>query len=196
MEKTKMTFGARVKEACRKFIVSLKRKPTMIPLVMLVITFLFFSLNLTTFSNTTARIQGTNMGLWQFVIMLLSMLSMLCFMNAFPRRKPVNIPMLVLMFVMFAVIIFADISYRQAIIDSITTTTVLSTGEEVLSVSSETSYIAYAYYYLFDHMVMLIISIVLVILLPVYSKLIRKIKTSIDVEENKNMGTIDIAGDD
>ena len=46
------------------------------------------------------------------------------------------------------------------------------------------------------HRIMLIVGVALVALLPVYSKLLRKINTSIEVAENKDMGTIDISGED
>ena len=59
----------------RKGIVSLKRSPSTIPLVMMLVTFMFYSLNLTDVSNTTAKIQGKGLGLCQFSIMLFSLLS-------------------------------------------------------------------------------------------------------------------------
>jgi len=189
MTNHKMSFGARVKEAFRMFLVSLKRRPQMIPLAMLVITFLEYSMNLTMISNTTARIQGPGMGLCGFATMLFSMLSLVCFNNAFPRRKPVNKPMLILMFAMFAIIIFADYTYLNAIYAAV------FRAENPVAVTTETAYIAYAEVYLLNHILLLCISIALIVLLPVYSKMIRKIKTNIDVEENENMGVIDISGE-
>jgi hypothetical protein len=38
-------------------------------------------------------------------------------------------------------------------------------------------------------------AVMLVILLPVYSKMIRKIKTSIEVEDNGEMEAIDLSGE-
>lgn len=190
MENQKMSFGARMKESFRKFIVSLKRRPQMIPLAMLVITFLYYSLNLTAISNTTARIQGPGMGLCGFATMLFSMLSMVCFNNSFPRRKPVNKPMLVLMFLMFGVIMFADFRYISAI------TAAVTRENNPIVITMDTAYIAYAHYYLQVHMILLCISIALIVLLPVYSKMIRKIRTNIEVEGNESMGVIDISGED
>ncbi len=189
MEKKKLSFGARLKESLRKMIVTLKHKPHMIPMVMLVITFLYYSLHLTTISNTTAKIQGPNMGLCGFVIMLFSILSLVCFGNAFPHRKPVNKPMLILMFAMLAIIFTADIAYINAI------TTAVFREENPIVVTQSTAYIAYAQYYLQVHMVLLGISVVLTVLLPVYSKLIRKIRTSIEVEDTASMEVIDISGE-
>lgn len=189
MEKKKVSFGARLKESLRKMIVTLKQKPHMIPMAMLVVTFLYYSLHLTTISNTTAKIQGPNMGLCGFAIMLFSILSLVCFGNAFPHRKPVNKPMLILMFVMLAIIFTADIAYINAI------TTAVFREENPIVVTQSTAYIAYAQYYLQVHMILLGISVALIVLLPVYSKLIRKIRTSIEVEDTANMEVIDISGE-
>jgi len=192
MEKKKVSFGARVKERVRKTIVTLKHKPHLIPLVMLVITFLYYSLNLTVISNTTAKIQGPNMGLCGFVIMLFSMLSLVCCGNSFPHRKPVNKPMLVLMFVMFAIILAADTLYMNAIWSA------CSRPDNPITITQDTIYIATAYNEVLPtHRILLMISIVLIVLLPVYSKLIRKINTSIKVEEgSSDIAAIDISSED
>lgn len=192
MEKKKVSFGARVKERVRKTIVTLKHKPHLIPLVMLVITFLYYSLNLTVISNTTAKIQGPNMGLCGFIVMLFSMLSLVCCGNSFPHRKPVNKPMLVLMFVMFAIILGADTLYMNAVYAAV------SRPENPITVTADTIYIARAYNEVLPvHRILLIISIALIILLPVYSKLIRKINTSIEVEDGaEDIAAIDISGED
>ncbi len=189
MEK-KMSFGARVKESFRKMIVSLKHKPQTIPMIMLVITFLYFSLNLTHFSDTTAKINLSPMGLCEFVIMLFSMLSIVCFMNAFPHRKPVNWPMLVIMFVMIAAVFAADVIYNNCIIQAV------FYAEKPIAVNAGTAYIAYAQHNIQVHEILLGISVVLVVLLPLYAKLIRMINTSIEVEAGKEMGAIDISGED
>ena len=178
------------KEMVRKFIVSLKRRPQTIPLVVFVIAFLVYSLNLSQVSDTTAKLQSSGMGLAGFIVMLFSMLSMVCFMNAFPYRKPVNKPMLILMFLMNAIIIAADVFYLTAVngVQGDPTTAVV--------VTLETAYIAFAQYYLQMHIIILAVAIVLTALLPVYSKLLRKIKTSVEVEDNGEMGAIDLSGDD
>lgn len=60
----------------------------------------------------------------------------------------------------------------------------------VLSVT--TLYIIYAYNMLADHLTWLYITIALILLLPVYSKLLRKINTNVDVEDNGNMDAIEL----
>lgn len=186
----KMSFGARVKESIRKFIVNLKHRPQNIPLVMLVITFLYFALNLTHLSDTTAKINGPNMGLCGFGIMLFSILSLVCFGNSFPKRKPVNKPMYILMFLMFGVILWADTAYMNTAYAAITR------PDNPIAITESTRYIALAINNLQTHRVLLIISIALILLLPVYSKLIRKINTSIEVEAGEEMGEIDISSED
>ena len=178
-----------LKEIWRKFLVAIKRRPQMIPMAVVIVAFLFYSMNLMHISDTTARIQGPGMGLAGFATMLLSMLSFMCFLNAFPYRKKVNKPMLVLMLAMFAVIIFADCYYMSLIWSAVS-------GENPIVVNESTMYIKYAYDNLRIHVGILAVGIVLIALLPVYSKMLRKIKTSIDVEGNGDMGAIDISGED
>ena len=177
---------SRIKEAVRKFIVSLKRNPSVIPLVMLLVAFLVYSFNLTSMSDSTAKIQGVGMGLSQFCIMLFSLLSMVCMLNAFPRRKKPNIPMIVIMFVMFAIIIYCDLHYNNAIMAALTR------AESPIVLNETTAYIAEAYNMLNTHVILMGVSAALVVLLPVYSKLLRKINTSVDVEDNGEMGEIEI----
>ena len=109
-----MKFIRGLKEFIRKRLVSLKRKPDMIALLVLGVAFVYYSLNLTNVSDTTAKIQGPGMGLSGFVTMLFSVLALVCCLNAFPRRKPTNIPMLALMTVMLGAIVYCDIYYGPA----------------------------------------------------------------------------------
>ena len=186
MEKKKPGFFS---ELWRKFLVALKRRPQNIALCSLVITFLFYALNLMYISDTTAKIQGTGMGLCGFCTMLFSMLSFMCFINAFPYRKKPNVVMIALMFAMFAIIIGADVLYLRQIYAAV------YRAENPIIVTTSTIYIAYAEWYLRIHIYLMIITIALIVLMPVYSKLIRKIKTSIEVEDNGEMGAIDLSSE-
>lgn len=190
MEKTKVSFGARVKEAIRKFIVGLKHRPHNIPLVMLVITFLYYALHLTTISDTTAKVNMVPMGLCGFATMLFSILSIVSFLNTFPHRKPVNKPMLVVMFVMFALILGSDVLYRNTVI------TAVNSNPNPQAYVNSNPYVYDAVQYLQVHMILMIISVALIVLLPVYAKLIRKINTSIEVAAGEEMGAIDLSSED
>lgn len=177
------------KELWRKFLVAIKRRPQMIPLAVFVAAFLFYSLNMMHISDTTARIQGPGMGLAGFATMLFSMLSFMCFLNAFPYRKKTNIPMLVLMFVLVGLVIAADGYYISAIWAAITR------PDNPIKPTNDTMYIVYAEYYLRIHIGILVAAAALTALLPVYSKWLRKIKTSIDVGDNGSMEALDISGE-
>ena len=178
-----------LKEFFRKSIVSLKRKPQTIPLVVLAIGFLVYSLNLTHVSDTTAKIYSSGMGLSGFCTMLFSMLSFVCFLNAYPHRKPTNIPMLVLMFLMLALLIVCDTFYMGQITKAITR------AEDAIVVDHNTQYIAQAYDMLGVHRIIIAIGAVLTLLVPVLRKLLRKIDTSLPVEDNAQMGEIMLSED-
>ncbi|MCR4617498.1 MAG: hypothetical protein K5669_04840 [Lachnospiraceae bacterium] len=177
-----------IKEFFRKRMVALKRKPQTIPLVVLIVTFLIYALNLRIISDTTARINMTGMGLAGFATMLLSILSFVCFLNAFPHRKPVNIPMLVLFFIMQIVVGFCNRYYYSKVIQAI-----VNEGAKAADMLKKNVFIAKAYKMLGVHFIFIIITVALVALLPLYSKLLRKIKTSIDVAGNDSMGAIEIS---
>lgn len=179
-----------MKEFLRKKMVGLKRKPQTIALVVFVIAFLYYALNLTKISNTTAKIQGPGMGLAGFATMLFSILSLVCFLNAFPHRKKTNIPMLVLMFLMVGALIFCDYYYAGKITAAIT--------REVNPVdpTGVNSYITAAQNMLGVHRIILIAGAVLTALLPVYAPLLKKVNTSINVDGNEKMTTLDLQGQD
>ena len=186
MAKQRKGFG----EFVRKCIVALKRKPQTIALAVYAVAFFYYSLNLTKISDTTAYINLPGMGLAGFATMLFSILMLVCFINAFPHRKKVNLPMLVLMFVLVVIIAFADHFYLSRITEALT--------REVnpIVVSPDKSYISAAQSMLRVHQIILIVGSALVAALPVYSKAIRSINTNVDVEENEEMGAIDISGED
>ena len=175
-------------EMLRKFVVSLKRKPQNIAMAALVVSFLMYSLNLTSISNTTAKIQVSGMGFTGFCTMLFSILSFVCFLNAFPYRKKVNVPMLVLMFVMFGIVAGCDWFYLEAIARAITR------AESPIN-PADFPYIAKAQSTLWAHMILLGVTTVLIVTLPVYKKALRKIKTSVEVEDNGKLEAIDISGE-
>ena len=135
-------------EFLRRFFVALKRQPSIIALVFLLIAFFQYSLNLTHISDTTAKIQGAGMGLCGFATMLFSMLSLVCFLSAFPKRKKPVIAMVVLMFVMFAIIIFCDVHYSGLIVNALTR------AENPIKLDASTIYIAQAYNVLQTHIVL------------------------------------------
>ena len=204
MKKQKLSLSARIKEYFRRTIVALKRKPHMIPLCVLLAAFLWYSLQLTKVSNATASINGSGMGLCGFVTMLFSILGIVCYGNAFPHRKKVNKLMLGLMILMFAAVVYADIRYLSIVriwvyrelsfnnSDTFTNNWLLYDARQVARMQTKSQIDVL----LNTHVWILSIGLVLTALLPVYSKLLKKIDTSVDVEGNANMSVIDISGDD
>ena len=178
-----------MKEFFRKRMVTLKRRTHLIPLVILAVAFVYYSLNLTVISNTTSLINGTHMGLAEFATMLFSVLSLVCFLNAFPHRKKVNVPMLVLMVLMAALLIFCDTYYMGRI------TYAVSRTDNPIDPTGRNAFITDALNMLKTHRVILIVSLALTALLPVYKPLLKRINTSVNVEDSGNMETIDISGE-
>ncbi len=176
------------KEFIRKFFVSLKRSPQNIALIALAAAFIIYSLNLTSIANTTAKINLPNMGQCEFACMLFSILAFVCFLRAFPKRQKPSVLMITLVFVMMAVLIFVDIVYYNRIIEAV------SGGR--IAIVSDTAYIAVAQNVVVIHIVLVAVTAVLLATLPVYSKILKNINTSIDVEDNGELEAINIAGEE
>jgi hypothetical protein len=189
--KTKLSgFGAWLKERVRKILVALKKNPQFVPLLALCASFLEYSLNLTEISNTTAKIQGLNMGLAAFVTMLFMMLSFVCMLNAFPKRQKPKTPMIILMMVLYGAVIWADIHYMTKI------SWALYREENPIPLTESTMYIYDAYNTVLIHVILIGVTIVCVLLEPVFAKLFKKINTSIDVEGSGDIQNIDISDED
>ena len=189
-QKTAKKQGRGMKETIRKFIVSLKRSPQNIPLLALLAAFFIYSLNLSAIANTTEKINGANMGQCEFVAMLFSILAFVVFLRTFPRRQKANKLMLGLLFLMLALLAVVDIVYIMRII------TATTRAENTIIIDESTKYISVAQTIVTLHIVFVAATAVLLALLPLYSKAIRKIKTSIEVEGNENMAAIDISDGD
>ena len=184
MEKSKQNKG--IKEFIRKSLVSLKRKPQTIAGIFLVIAFLYYSLNLTHMSDTLSMIQGSMMGFCEFVTMLLSILVFVCFLNSYPRRQKPHMGFIILTYVMLVAIIVSDATFRDRIYVAVTRT---ENQVQLLD------YMRKAYNALQVHIILIIVSAVLNLTLPFYSKLLKKINTSVEVEGNTDMEAIEISED-
>ena len=178
--------AARCKETFRKFIVALKRKPQNIPLFAVTVSFIWYSANLSTISLTTTRLQD-NMGLIGFAIMLLSTLTIVCCLNAYPYRKPAHKPMVVLLYIMINVVFVCDILYIMKIVEKLYRLSDFKPDDQVRILQARTIMIV--------HAVLVRISNDLMLTLPFYSKWIRKIRTSVEVAETGEMEAIDISGE-
>ena len=178
-----------IKEGIRKFFVTLKRNPQYIPLAALLVSFLVYSLNLSVISNTTNKLLGANMGLCSFVTMLFSILSFVCMLNAFPKRQKPNIFMILLMMVMYSAVIFADYTYLNTIIAEV------NHPDHPIVITPEFSYITLAENVLNVHMVLVAVTMACVLLEPLFAVLLRKINTSVEIEDNGEIGNIELTED-
>lgn len=187
--KTTRKQGRGFKEFVRKFFVSLKRTPSTIALVASVVAFIWYSLNLASISNTTVKINTTNMGQCEFVTMLLSILMMVVFLRCFPKREKPKYIMIGLYYLMDFAQIFCDIIYITRI------NKVINSPDNPFDVKNADAYILKAQSVMTVHIIILIVCAALVALLPVYGRLLKKINTSIDVEGNEDMAAIDLTSD-
>lgn len=185
------------KEFVRKFFVSLKRNPHNIPLVMMLVTYVFYSLNLTNISNCTAYIMRANMGQCQFVSMLLGILMFVTFLRAFPRREKPKIVMVALTLLMLIACTACEMLYAYRISSALNDpVNPYNPYDTAGNLSDKGSYVISAQAVVTVHIILLIICIALIVALPVYSKMIKKINTSIEVEGNENMVSLDMAEDE
>lgn len=183
-------FKANAKEWLRKKTVALKRAPQNIPLVYLLIVSVYFLLVLFNVSQAVSAAADEDTtkatGICVFITTLLSILVLVSFLNAFPKRKKPNIFFIVLTFVMIAAMIACDVVYY------------VQMGNCYAGLRDQTSTMAKSIMacqpYMLVHVILLGLGAILFALLPVYSKLIQKINTKIVLESaTENMhGEIDI----
>ena len=184
---------ANLKERWRKFLVNTKRKPQRIAFFPLIISTILWMIGLVYCGQATIYDDISGMGLCIFINTMFSILTLLLFMNTFPKRaKHMNYIMLALTFVFMAVMLTCDIvwyvksnpvhmdAYNNATSDS-----ALAAIKPGLN----------AFPFVITHIVFVAISVVLLATLPLYKKLILKINTSKVVEENKLSEEIDTSAE-
>ena len=125
-----------------------------------------------------------------FVTTLLSLLVLVSFLNAFPKRKKPNIFFIILVFVMIGAMAACDIVYYIQMNECLAGITNPATSDIYRLVSA-------AQPFMLVHIVLLGVSAVVFALLPLYKKLILKIDTKVVLESAaENMhGEIDIRED-
>lgn len=173
------TLGAKLKEGVRRFFVMLKKSPDLVPIVALVVSFLVYSLNLTSVSNTTAKIYGPHMGLASFVTMLFMILSFVTMLGSYPKRQKPKWLMIIISTVMYLCVILADVYYYLMINNALTRPT------NPIKITESTKYIADAQNLMVIHIVTVVIVIACMYLEPVLAKLFKKINTSVEIESSE-----------
>ena len=153
--KNKVSFGAKLKEAFRKFLVSLKRNPHIIPLLVLFVAYIVYTFNITHISKTTAAINimiGLSVG-------------------------------------MSVLVLVSNILYQNCITVGVEKYPTHLTGKYAPNILAARSVLKW-------HLGFVIAGLVLLALLPVYSKLLKKINTSIEIEYSEDVGEIELSSEE
>ena len=90
---------------------------------------------------------------------------------------------------MYGGVIFADYTYYTRIVEALTR------EENRLTITKSTIYIQEAQTVMIVHIVLVAITILTVVLEPLFAKLLKKINTSVEVEDNGEIGQIDLTED-
>lgn len=182
-----------VKEWFRKFTVKLKRRPMNIAFFVLIVSAVLYLCSLGNLSQTALNVHVEWIGLSEFVNTLFCILSLLLFLNAFPKRsKKPKIVMLVLLFVFIAAMIAFDLIFYIRVgaayhknIDSGDLTGQGRIDMEKYLLPALNSTIA--------HIVLVGVAALLTATYPLYGRLLNKINTRKVVESTELKETIDAA---
>ena len=101
-----------------------------------------------------------------------------------------EVNMTAVLLLMVGVVIYCDFYYGGRI------TAAVTRPDNPIDPTGNNAFISQATSVLIVHSVILAVGLALVALLPVYSKMLRRIDTNIEVEGNRDMGQIDISGED
>ena len=171
--------ATRKSEWLRKKIVYVKRNPSIIPLIFMVISCLVFNLNLEDYSRTTLALLMDTMGLTLFAISLFSYLAIVTYLSAYPKRQKPSYVKIILSILMIAGSIALELYYHHLIIVK------TQTGPAIIQITADKYFILNAMKYSIIHVILLSITLILMLTLPIYSKWIKKINTTIQLEESQ-----------
>ena len=182
MNNAKSASNAKLHNEITKKIVALKRGPQIIPLVLLSISCVVYTFNLTAHSNAAIYISNQYIALLMFIITLFSILAIFSYVNAYPKGKRF-LPM----FIVCLLMVFSQIGL-DALCYTIYMNEIMVLGTPL------TVDVANAINGTVAHLIFLVISALAVIFLPAYHKLILKIPVKIEDEESDNMDDSDDSG--
>ena len=160
---------AKIKEFFRKRLVQLKRKPQIIPLILICISCMVYTFKLSNYSFAAIYSSDSWVAILVFLTTLFSILAIFTYMGAFDRKK-VKIVMVILAVVQLVALFSFDLLCYNSISSKI-------------AEGSEREQLAQAVVDLRQHMIWLGLSIVFVVTRPVYKNLLQKINTSVKNSE-------------
>lgn len=167
-----------MKEWLRKQLVSLKRNPNYIPLVLMIIACLVFNLNLTAYSKTILLVNANGMGLCSFAITLCSFLSIITYLSAYPKRQKPAYGKIIITSIMMVLSIVCQALFYYFIYEA------LYLRENPIPMNADRTYVYDAQNIAVVHIIFLFITLIAMLTLPLYKKLLLKINTSVVIEEN------------
>jgi len=166
-----------------KQIVNLKRAPQRIPLVFLVVCCIIYTFSLTEHSNASMYVSSNIIALYVFIITLTSMLTIISYINAYSGGKRNTTMLLVAIF-----LILLQAALGILYLNTMFYETVLR--ENPVPVTPD---IAASMNMTMVHIGALAVSLLAILLKPVYHKALLKIDTAIlDVEESNITGDTSI----
>lgn len=178
-----------IKERARKFVVKLKRRPMNIAFFMLFVSTFVFLLLLGSFSQAGIEYDKPGVPIGLFVNTLFSILVLLLFLYAFPKRsKKPKIVMLVLCFVFMAVLVGLDILLY---VQWSTAWTAHIPNLSANGIAIREKYIYTAINGTLAHAVLVAVAAILTATYPLYGKLLAKINTRKVIESNEIKEEID-----
>ncbi|MCL2702575.1 MAG: hypothetical protein FWE91_03085 [Defluviitaleaceae bacterium] len=162
------------KDYVTKWIVALKRHPHNIPLVMLIICCMIYTFQLTAHSNASMYVSNREIALYVFIITLCSILIIFSFVNAYAKRGKHKPLMLAVVYLLAGLQLFLDAVYLNIIhYETVLRDNPVPVIDDIAASTAGTR----------THFIMLALSVLAIITLPVYRKLLQKIKTSIQDDE-------------
>jgi len=98
--------------------------------------------------------------------------------------------MIVMILAMYGIIIFCDNFYADRIWAAV------KRPENPIQITEATMYINDAFKLMSTHITSVIVSAVLVVTEPIYAKLLKKINTSVEIEDNGDLGAIELSDEE
>ena len=177
--------GAAIKEWFRKFTVKLKHRPMNIAFFVMIVSAILYLCSLGNFSQATMEAYNTVtwLGLSIFVNTLFCILSLLLFMNSFPKRskKPKIVP-LILFFLFVAAMITFDVLFYVRAGDRFFAELAEKPAEDMAEISE---YMVPALNATIAHIVLVGLGAILTATYPLYGKLLNMINTKKVVESTE-----------
>lgn len=180
---------AGIKEWFRKRIVKLKQKPQTIAMLFLLVALLFWLCTLNVYSSAIYSndvVENKLVGLLNFVTTLFAILSVVSFLNAFPKRKKPNIVFIIITFAFIAIQIVCDAFYH------VNFSAYLYGGSDLTPEQiAESPEFLQSLNFVIVHIVLLGVAAGMIALTPVFGILLKKINTKKAIESTELKEEID-----